>query len=46
MINEEDVVKNVDAATAEGTRAGATAMPSLRRQRNSGAMWALVLAGT
>jgi ribonuclease T1 len=46
VINEKDVVKNVDAAPSKGTRAGATAMPSLRRQRNSGAMWALVLAAT
>jgi len=46
VINEKDVVKNVDAATDKGARAAATAMPSLRRQRNSGAVWALVLAAT
>jgi ribonuclease T1 len=46
VINEEDVVKNVDAAPSKGTRAGATATPFLRRQRISGAMWALVLAAT
>src|SRR6185312_12420185 len=46
VINEKDVVKNVDAATEGGTHAGATAMPSLRRQTRSGAMRALVLAAT
>jgi len=46
VINEKDVVKNVDAATERGTRAGATAMPFLRRQGKPGAVWALVLAAT
>jgi ribonuclease T1 len=39
VINEKDVVKNVDAATVNGGRAGATARPSLRH----GALFALVL---
>jgi ribonuclease T1 len=42
VINEKDVVKNVDAATVHGTRAGATALP--RRPRKAGAVFALVLA--
>jgi ribonuclease T1 len=42
VINEKDVVKNVDAATVQGARAGATAMPSLRRPTR--ALIALVLA--
>ena len=46
VINEKDVVKNVDAATVQGARAGSTAMPSSRRNRNSGALLALVLAVT
>ena len=44
VINEKDVVKNVDAATVQGTRAGATATPSFRRQSKSGALLALALA--
>ena len=44
VINEKDVVKNVDAATVHGTRAGATARPALRRQPKAGAVFALVLA--
>ena len=43
VINEKDVVKNVDAATVQGTRAGATATPSSRR-RPAGALLALALA--
>ena len=46
VINEKDVVKNVDAATVQGARAGATAMPSSRRQPKAGALFALVLAAT
>jgi len=42
VINEKDVVKNVDAATVNGGRAGATAKPSLRRGAKAGA-FALVL---
>ena len=38
VINEKDVVKNVDTATVNGGRAGATAKPSLRH----GALFALV----
>ena len=44
VINEKDVVKNVDAATVQGTRAGATAMPSSRRKSMAGALLAVVLA--
>ena len=44
VINEKDVVKNVDAATVQGARAGASAMPSSRRRSNAGALFALVLA--
>ena len=44
VINEKDVVKNVDAATVQGTRAGATAMPSSRRRSTAGALLAMVLA--
>ena len=44
VINEKDVVKNVDAATVQGTRAGATAKPSSRRQSKAGALFALVFA--
>jgi ribonuclease T1 len=39
VINEKDVVKNVDTATVNGGRAGATAKPSLRH----GALLALAL---
>lgn len=46
VINEKDVVKNVDAATVQGARAGATAMPSSRRQSKAGALFALVFAAT
>jgi ribonuclease T1 len=46
VINEKDVVKNVDAATVQGARAGATAMPSSRRKSKAGALFALVLAAT
>jgi ribonuclease T1 len=46
VINEKDVVKNVDAATVQGTRAGATAKPSSRRQSKAGALFALVFAAT
>ena len=41
MINEKDVVKNVDAATVRGTRAGATPTSSLRR---TSSLLALVVA--
>ncbi len=41
VINEKDVVKNVDAATVHGMRAG-----SPRRQTRAGALFALVLAVT
>jgi len=44
VINEKDVVKNVDAATVPGRRAGATATPSRRRGSKAGALFALVLA--
>ena len=44
VINEKDVVKNVDAATVQGARAGATVMPSSRRKSKAGALLALVLA--
>ena len=44
VINEKDVVKNVDAATVQGTRAGATATPSSRRQSKVVALLALALA--
>ena len=44
VINEKDVVKNVDAATVQGTRAGATARPSFRRQSRPGALFVLALA--
>jgi len=44
VINEKDVVKNVDAATVQGTRAGATARPSSRRKAGAGALLGLVLA--
>lgn len=43
VINEKDVVKNVDAATVQGTRAGATASPSLRRPSKAGGWLALAL---
>ena len=43
VINEKDVVKNVDAATVQGTRAGATAMPSSGRPSKVGAWLALAL---
>jgi len=46
VINEKDVVKNVDAATVQGARAGATAMPSSRRKSKAGVLSALVLAAT
>jgi ribonuclease T1 len=45
VINEKDVVKNVDAGTVQGTRAGATAMPSFRRAAKVRALFALALAG-
>jgi ribonuclease T1 len=44
VINEKDVVKNVDAATLQGERAGATAMLSSGRRSKTGALLALVLA--
>jgi ribonuclease T1 len=44
VINEKDVVKNVNAATVQGTHAGATAMPSSRRKSGAGSLLALVLA--
>jgi ribonuclease T1 len=44
VINEKDVVKNVDAATLQGTRAGATASPSSRRPAKVVALLALAIA--
>jgi ribonuclease T1 len=44
VINEKDVVKNVNAATVQGTRAEATATPSFRRKSAAGALLALVLS--
>ena len=44
VINEKDVVKNVDAATVQGTRAGATATPRSGRPAKVGALLALVVA--
>jgi ribonuclease T1 len=46
VINEKDVVKNVDAATVQGARAGATAAPSSRRQSKAGALFALAFTLT
>ena len=43
VINEKDVVKNVDTATVNGGRAGATATPSLRHGARAGALFALAL---
>ena len=43
-INEKDVVKNVDAATVQGTRAGATATPISRRPAGMRSLLALALA--
>jgi ribonuclease T1 len=44
VINEKDVVKNVDAATVQGTRTEATATQAGRRPARVGAAWALMLA--
>jgi ribonuclease T1 len=44
VINEKDVVKNVDAATVQGMRTGASAIPTSRRDRRAAALFALVLA--
>ncbi len=44
VIYEKDVVKNVDAATVQGTRAGGTATPRSRRKSTAGALLAMVLA--
>ncbi len=46
VITKKDVVKNVEATTVQGTRAGATARPSSRRQTTAGAVFALFLAAT
>jgi ribonuclease T1 len=46
LINEKDVVKNVEAATIQGARAGAAAAPSSSRGAKSGALFALALAAT
>jgi len=46
VINEKDVVKNVDAATVQGARAGATAMPFLRRPTRALIALALASLGT
>ena len=46
VINEKDVVKNVDEATVQNGRAGATATPSLRRKSRTGGLFALALAAT
>lgn len=40
VIIEKDVVKNVDAATVHGARAGTTAHPSLRRPSVAGSLFA------
>ena len=42
VIIEKDVVKNVDAATVHGTRAGTTAKPSSRRKSVAGSLLALL----
>ncbi len=44
VINEKDVVKNVGAATVQGTRAGATAMSFSRCSSKAGALLVLALA--
>ena len=44
VINEKDVVKNVDAATVQGARAGATAMSFSRCSSKAGVLLALALA--
>ena len=44
VINEKDVAKNVDAAAARGTRAGATPMSSSRRSWKTGGLLGLALA--
>ena len=44
VINEKDVVKNVDAATVQGARAGATAVRSARRRSKAGTLLALLVA--
>ena len=46
LINEKDVVKNVDAATVQGARAGAAAAPPSRRKSKAAALIGLVLAAT
>jgi ribonuclease T1 len=46
LINEKDVVKNVEAATIQGARAGAAAVPSSSRRAKAGALFALALAAT
>lgn len=43
VIIEKDVVKNVDAATVHGPRAGTTAQPSPRRRSLAGSLLALAL---
>ena len=43
VINKKDVVKNVGAATLQGTRAGASATPSSRRPTRASALLALAL---
>ena len=43
VINEKDVVKNVEAATVQGTRAGATAKPGFRRPAGTRSLLALAL---
>lgn len=46
VINEKDVVKNVDEATFQGGREGATATPARSRRSRAGAWFALALATT
>ena len=46
VIIEKDVVKNVNAATVHGTRAGTTATPSVRRKSVAGSLLAVVLTIT
>ena len=44
VITDKDVVKNVEAATVQGARAGTSAVPSSGRPPRVGALIALVLA--
>ena len=44
VINEKDVVKNVNASTVQGARAGATAASPSRRRSGAGFLLVLALA--